>query len=77
MITDDQAPLHQVWGQFDENKADLASFLSDDGCELIAGGGFSTIEKSSSTRRGTQRNLSCVQEEADTRINLHGLEAQI
>jgi len=88
IISDGKVPLPQVWAQFvslGENKADLASFLSDDlmsrhaevpdGCELIVGGGFASLEKASSARRGILNSLSCDHEEADTRIILHGLEA--
>lgn len=46
-----------------------------DGCELIDGGSVASIVKESSTRIGTITNLSCGQEETDTRNILHGLEA--
>ena len=81
-------PLPRVWAQFvslSENKADLAALLSENlvkrfpnvpaGCELILGGGFVCTEKTSSSSREKALALTCDQEEADTPIILHGLEA--
>ena len=80
-------PLPSVWGQFialDENKADLAKFLShsivtygktlSERYELITGGGFADETDVSSSKREDVR-LRGNHEEADTRLILHSCEA--
>ncbi|XP_071479491.1 uncharacterized protein [Diadema antillarum] len=79
--------LPQTWNQFialDENKADLAAFLSTsmmERCktlpeqyELVTGGGFSNGTEARSSRRN-RIPLQANHEEADTRLILHSLEA--
>jgi len=88
IINCSDVPLPQVWAQFidlDENKADLARFLSEDmmdksqhfpmGQELITAGGFTDelMERSSGNRDIPQ--LSANHEEADTRLILNSLQA--
>jgi hypothetical protein len=80
-------PLPSVWSQFialDENKADLAKFLSQiiiaygndlsERYELVTGGGFADATDVCSTRREDVR-LRGDHEEADTRLILHSCEA--
>lgn len=80
-------PLPQVWNQFiamDENKADLAHFLSEeilqratslrDNCEVVVGGGFHDTVNARSNRREVS-SLAANHEEADTRLILHALDA--
>ena len=86
IINHRDVPLPQTWAQFialDENKADLAQFLSENlskhnvlpGMEVVTAGGFSNAEKSQSNIRGDILTLAADHEEADTRIILHSLEA--
>ena len=80
-------PLPQVWPQFlglDENKANLAAFLSEyimtqgvnlpNAFEIVTSGGCEDAETAKSTWRDVG-TLGANHEEADTRLILHGLEA--
>jgi len=77
----------KVWKHFlasNDNKADLASYLSDyliqncqelpRNCELVIGGGFSTMTEAKSSKR-RHIKLHGNHEEADTRLILHLCEA--
>jgi hypothetical protein len=89
LIDGPDVPLPQVWSQFiamDENKADLAHFLSDmiiqktkdlpNDYEMITGGGFTDHTGAKSTRRSKDDlKLNGNHEEADTRLILHASEA--
>lgn len=87
LIDGPDVPLPQVWSNFialDENKADLAKFLSEviiekgkdlpKRYEIVAGGGFLDATDARSTRRDDIR-LHGNHEEADTRLILHSCEA--
>ena len=79
-----------MWSNFiasDENKADLARFLSEiivtkgtvlpeqcEECELVTGGRFSYVTHARSTRRNEVK-LQGNHEEIDTRLILHSCEA--
>jgi hypothetical protein len=82
-----QKPIRKLIEGFialDENKADLARFLSDvimtkgkdlpDRYEMVTGGGFINATDARSTRRN-ETKLSGNHEEADTRLILHACEA--
>jgi hypothetical protein len=87
LINDGETPLPQVWDQFvclDENKAELASFLTrrliaqreylqQFGWEIVCSGGE---EKARSSEHGVLEELTSDQEEADTRIILHTQHAK-
>ncbi|MEL6989860.1 MAG: hypothetical protein AAGK97_18775, partial [Bacteroidota bacterium] len=86
LIQGPSVPLPQVWNQFiamDENKADLARFLSEemhrrttsipDNCEVVIGGGFCDTLNARSNRREIS-NLAANHEEADTRLIFHALD---
>ena len=86
-IDNPDVPMPQVWKQFiahDQNKADLASFLSDAlitrgkeleaKFEVVTDGGFTDPTLAVSTRRDTTA-LTGNHEEADTRMILHAREA--
>ena len=89
LIGEPAVQLPQVWSQFiamDENKADLAHFLSEimlqknkdlpEEYEVVAGGGFRDYTAAKSTRRSKDYlNLNANHEEADTRLILHASEA--
>ena len=87
MITGPDVPLPQSWDNFltmSENKADIARFLSEslqtraetlpNEQELVIGGGYQNILKTTSNRREVP-HLSSNHEESDTRIILHALDA--
>ncbi|WAR24223.1 P52K-like protein [Mya arenaria] len=87
MITGPDVPLPQSLDTFlamDENKADIARFLSENLAtradslprdqELVTGGGYQNVLKATSNRREVPQ-LSSNQEEADTRIIIHALDA--
>lgn len=87
LIDGPDVPLPTHWSQFialDQNKADLANFLSeelmkrgiglDQRHELVTGGGFTDPTCAKSTRRDNI-NLAGNHEEADTRLILHACEA--
>ena len=87
IVDSEEVVLPQVWAQFialEENKADLAFFLSEalmvkgaglaEDQEIITSGGFDDENISKSTRRDIP-DLCANHEEADTRIILHTLEA--
>ena len=88
VINRSDLPLPQVWEHFislDENKADLACFLSHhliehgkelaDKYEVVTAGGFEDGHMAKSTRKGIMLQLQSDHEEADTRIILHALDA--
>ena len=87
LVEGQHIPLPSVWSQFiglDENKADLAKFLSQiivtygkrlpDKYELVSGGGFADATHVSSSKR-EDVGLHGNHEEADTRLILHSLDA--
>ena len=89
LIDGPDVPLPQVWSQFvamDENKADLAHFLSEmiiqktkdlpEEYEMVTGGGFMDHTGAKSTRRSKDDfKLNGNYEEAeDTRLILHASE---
>ena len=65
-----------------ENKADLASFLSEQilqnadafEAEIVTAGGFTDIEGAVSSKEQDIQCLKASHEEADTRLILHALE---
>ena len=87
IIENGDVPLPKVWNQFialDDNKANLAEFLSDyimehgnlpNECELVTGGGFKDHELAKSSLFGDILDLRSNHEEADTRLILHALHA--
>ena len=87
VINSPNVPLPQVWEQFmalDENKADLAEFLSHemmlrtkslpDNCHLVVGGGFPDPDNAQANKFDAV-DLCVDHEEADTRIVIHAKHA--
>ncbi len=88
MVNSRDVPLPTNWKQFidlPENKTNLSEFLSSqlmikaqslNGYEVIVAAGFADIEDTRSSQGRDMRNLMSNHEEADTRIILHGIDAQ-
>lgn len=86
MVNSRDVPMVRNWKQYmslGENKSDLANFLSEQlklkaetkGVEIVIAGGFSEGKTVYSSTGRKVEHLQSTQEEADTRLILHGVDA--